>query len=62
MRSSRYAGEDAAYLDNVALLLREMDAVEEARRGARFLTVDARSFSARGSESPYCATAGAEAC
>jgi XTP/dITP diphosphohydrolase len=39
VRSSRYAGEGATYAENVALLLREMEGVGEAARGARFVTV-----------------------
>ncbi len=38
VRSARYAGEDATYADNVAKLLREMDAVRRASRTARFRT------------------------
>jgi XTP/dITP diphosphohydrolase len=40
--SSRYAGPDASYYDNVVALLKEMDAVgavDVASRGARFVTV-----------------------
>lgn len=37
--SSRYAGENASYADNVQKLLREMRNVPEAERGARFRTV-----------------------
>ncbi len=37
--SARYAGENATYRDNVEKLLREMDAVPEGRRGARFRCV-----------------------
>jgi XTP/dITP diphosphohydrolase len=37
--SARYAGEDASYADNVAKLLREVDAVRRASRTARFRTV-----------------------
>jgi XTP/dITP diphosphohydrolase len=36
--SARYAGEDATYADNVAKLLREVDAVRRASRTARFRT------------------------
>jgi XTP/dITP diphosphohydrolase len=39
VRSSRYAGLDASYAENVAKLLREMDAVPEERRRARFRCV-----------------------
>lgn len=39
VRSSRYAGEDATYADNVKKLLREMKGVPPAQRGARFRTV-----------------------
>jgi XTP/dITP diphosphohydrolase len=37
--SGRYAGEDASYADNVAKLLREVNAVRRASRTARFRTV-----------------------
>jgi XTP/dITP diphosphohydrolase len=37
--SSRYAGDDATYADNVAKLLRELDGVAGERRSARFRTV-----------------------
>lgn len=37
VRSSRYAGEDASYADNVALLLRELSGAEN--RTARFRTI-----------------------
>jgi XTP/dITP diphosphohydrolase len=37
--SARFAGEDATYADNVALLLERLVGVEQARRGARFATV-----------------------
>jgi len=37
--SSRFAGEDATYADNVAKLLRELAGVAPARRTARFQTV-----------------------
>ena len=36
--SARFAGEDATYADNVAKLLREVDAVRRASRTARFRT------------------------
>ena len=36
--SARYAGEHASYADNVAKLLREVDAVRRASRTARFRT------------------------
>ena len=36
--SARYAGDDATYGDNVAKLLREVDAVRRASRTARFRT------------------------
>jgi XTP/dITP diphosphohydrolase len=36
--SARYAGVDATYADNVAKLLREVDAVRRASRTARFRT------------------------
>jgi XTP/dITP diphosphohydrolase len=39
VRSSRFAGEKVTYRDNVEKLLREMAAVEEARRTARFRCV-----------------------
>ncbi len=54
VRSARYAGDDATYADNVAKLLRELDGVPDARRGARFVTVaiarwpDGREVVARG--------------
>jgi XTP/dITP diphosphohydrolase len=38
VRSARYAGENATYADNVAKLLREVDAVRRASRTARFRT------------------------
>lgn len=38
VRSARYAGDDATYADNVAKLLREVDAVRRASRTARFRT------------------------
>jgi XTP/dITP diphosphohydrolase len=38
VRSARYAGENASYTDNVAKLLREVDAVRRASRTARFRT------------------------
>jgi XTP/dITP diphosphohydrolase len=39
VRTSRYAGEDASYHDNVVLLLKEMEGVEDRR--ARFRTTAA---------------------
>jgi XTP/dITP diphosphohydrolase len=39
VRSSRYAGEDVTYAENVARLLREMEEVGEERRTARFRCV-----------------------
>lgn len=39
VRSSRYAGEEATYEDNVRKLLRELDGVPPERRGALFRTV-----------------------
>lgn len=42
--SARYAGEDATYADNVRKLLREMEGVEPASRGARFRTVVAVAY------------------
>jgi XTP/dITP diphosphohydrolase len=42
VRSSRYAGEDASYADNVAKLLRALEGVGERR--ARFRTVALVSF------------------
>jgi XTP/dITP diphosphohydrolase len=39
VRSSRYAGEDATYADNVARLLRELRGVPAERRTARFRCV-----------------------
>jgi XTP/dITP diphosphohydrolase len=37
--SSRYAGSDATYADNVRLLLQEMDGVPESERKAQFRSV-----------------------
>ena len=37
--SSRYAGEDATYEENVSKLLRELEGVEDNERTARFKTV-----------------------
>jgi XTP/dITP diphosphohydrolase len=37
--TARFAGEAATYADNVAKMLRELDGVPEAERGARFRTV-----------------------
>lgn len=37
--SSRFAGPDASYADNVQLLLQKMEGVPEGRRGARFRCV-----------------------
>src|SRR5262249_21211249 len=37
--TARFAGEDATYADNVALLLSKLDGVAEAQRSARFRTV-----------------------
>jgi XTP/dITP diphosphohydrolase len=37
--SSRYAGEDATYADNVNKLLRELDGIADESRTARFRTV-----------------------
>jgi XTP/dITP diphosphohydrolase len=39
VRSARYAGDAATYEDNWRRLLRELDGVPAARRGARFVTV-----------------------
>ncbi|HUI48374.1 MAG TPA: RdgB/HAM1 family non-canonical purine NTP pyrophosphatase [Acidimicrobiia bacterium] len=39
VHSARYAGEHASYADNVAKLIRELAAIEPARRSARFGTV-----------------------
>ncbi len=39
VRSSRYAGEEATYEDNVRKLLKELDGVPPGRRGAVFRTV-----------------------
>jgi len=39
VRSARYAGEGATYEENRRRLLRELSGVEEAQRGARFVTV-----------------------
>jgi len=44
VRSSRYAGEDATYEDNVRKLLKEMKGVPPAKRGASFRTVIALVF------------------
>lgn len=43
--AARYAGEAATYEDNWRKLLRELEGVPPARRGARFLTVAAIAFS-----------------
>lgn len=37
--SSRFAGDDATYADNVSKLLRELDGVSAERRTARFRTI-----------------------
>ena len=37
--TARFAGEGATYADNVAKMLRELEGVPEAQRGARFRTV-----------------------
>ena len=42
--SARYAGERASYDENVAKILRELSAVDEARRGAFFRTVIAVTY------------------
>jgi XTP/dITP diphosphohydrolase len=42
--SSRFAGEDATYADNVNKLLKELDGVPVEQRGARFRTVAFVSF------------------
>jgi XTP/dITP diphosphohydrolase len=39
VRSSRYAGEDVTYADNVAKLLRELSGAPPPARTARFMTV-----------------------
>lgn len=39
VRSARYAGDAATYEDNWRRLLRELEGVPAARRGARFITV-----------------------
>ncbi len=39
VRSARFAGEDATYADNCALLLRRLDGVPDRDRAARFSTV-----------------------
>ena len=39
VRSARFAGPDASYADNVALLLERLEGVEPGRRTARFATV-----------------------
>jgi XTP/dITP diphosphohydrolase len=44
VRSARYASERASYAENVAKLLRELDAVDDARRTARFVTVAMARF------------------
>ena len=55
VRSARFAGEDATYADNVALLLERLDGVAAERRTARFTTVaiarwpDGREVAAIGS-------------
>jgi XTP/dITP diphosphohydrolase len=45
--SARYAGEGAGYAANVRKLLRELAAIEPARRTARFRTVCVACFPAR---------------
>lgn len=42
--SARYAGESATFEENVQKVLRELNDVDDARRGARFRTVVAVSF------------------
>jgi len=55
VRSARFAGEDATYADNVALLLERLAGVPDDRRTARFSTVavarwpDGREVAAIGS-------------
>ena len=55
VRSARFAGDDASYEDNVALLLEELAQVPDDRRTARFTTVaiarwpDGREIAAIGS-------------
>lgn len=44
VRSSRYAGDDATYADNVALLLDELTGVPAEARTARFRTVALARF------------------
>ena len=39
VRSARFAGEDATYADNVALLLERMEGTPDGERAARFATV-----------------------
>ena len=39
VHTARYAGVDATYADNVALLLQSLEAVPAAQRTARFITV-----------------------
>ena len=43
VRSARYAGEQATYEDNCRKLLQELNGVPRAKRGARFVTVEARA-------------------
>jgi XTP/dITP diphosphohydrolase len=56
VRSSRYAGENATYEDNVRKLLEEMKGVPPARRAASFRTVIALAFPGGGSRTVegYC--------
>ena len=60
--SARFAGEGAAYADNVAKLLKELDGVEPERRTARFETValvrwpDGREVAATGAVDGVIAT------
>jgi XTP/dITP diphosphohydrolase len=44
VRTARFAGEDATYADNVALLLERLGGVPAPARGARFLTVALAHF------------------
>jgi XTP/dITP diphosphohydrolase len=61
--SSRYSGEHATYAENVAKLVREMAAVPDGERGARFRTValvrfpDGRELVAEGAVDGVIATA-----
>jgi len=63
VHSARFAGEGATYADNVEMLLRRLDGVEDASRTARFATVaiarwpDGREVAAIGTVEGTIATA-----